>query len=118
MKIAKLLYISIFLLFASAAHAEPAAVIMDGSCRIPTPSGIVLSTQYHKTATYSKTGVAILKCKFVVDDYTDGQFHDVGFECGLSVPDVGFFVTTDTMLNVSASGKAMLTCKVLTNVTP
>jgi len=100
------------------AWAEPAAVIHEGSCGIPTPSGGVLSSQYHKTATYSETGVAVLKCRVAIEDYTDGQYHDTGFGCGIDVPGVGLFITTDTRVNISESGQATLTCKVMTDVTP
>ena len=104
--------------FSGLAIADPAAVIKDGSCGIPTPTGSVSSDKYHKTITFSNTGVAVLKCKVKIEDYLDGQFHDAGFLCGINVPSVGFFNTTDTMVNISQSGVAMLTCKVKTNVTP
>jgi hypothetical protein len=118
MKLIKLFCALTLMLVVSAVYAEPAAVFHEGSCGIPTPSGGVLSTQYHKTATYSESGVAVLKCRVAIEDYTDGQYHDTGFDCGIDVPGVGLFNTTDSMVNISESGQATLTCKVMTNVTP
>ena len=73
---------------------------------------------YHKTITYSETGVAVLKCKATIDGYSDGHYHDTGFACGITVPGVGGFTTYDSMVNISVSGNAMLTCKIKTDVTP
>jgi len=104
--------------FSGVVLAEPAAVIKEGSCTIPTSTGGVLTDVYHKTVTYSNTGVAILKCKAMLEDYEDGRWSDRGFQCGITVPDVGYFVTDDSHVNISANGNAVLTCKIKTDVTP
>jgi len=71
-----------------------------------------------ETAMKVRSGVAILKCKAMLEDYEDGRWSDRWFQCGISVPDVGYFVTDDSHVNISANGNAVLTCKIKTDVTP
>ena len=94
----------------SVAHAEPAAVIKEGTCTIPIPNGSVTSTKYQKVLTRSENNTSILVCMTQIEDYELGSYVDSGFPCGIdTLP--GFVYTNDTNVTVSASGYATLTCR-------
>jgi hypothetical protein len=95
---------------AYSAHAEPAALIRDTGCIIPTPTGFVFTPNDLVIETNSNSDVTVLKCKVSITDYSGGQFTDRDFLCGI-VRTNDFVFTSDSHVTVSASGKATLTCK-------
>jgi hypothetical protein len=93
------------------AYAEQAAIIRDTGCGIPTPSSFVFTANSLIIQTFSERGVTVLKCKASITDYTEGQFTNSGFDCGILQTGGGFVITNDSHVTISASGKATLTCK-------
>jgi hypothetical protein len=94
----------------SVAHAEPAAVIKEGSCSIPIPDGYVTSTKYQKVLTRSENNTLILACMTQIEDYESGYYVDSGFPCGIDTQP-GYVYTNNTNVTISASGYATLICR-------
>jgi hypothetical protein len=90
-----------------------ADVIMDSNCLILfpwEPSSALID--FTSIQTESQPGVSILICQGSVPPNPDGKpFKESGFLC---VTDIG--ITDDTKKVISPTGKAILTCKVKTNV--
>lgn len=107
----KLLGASVLMLVASAAFADPAAVINDFDCGgfVPDETGASLgpvsTTQTHSVVTGS--GVTSLTCHFDHEFDLPQAYGAQGFVCGTFLG-----VTTDSMMLAAPGGKAVLVCKI------
>jgi len=107
------------LLVSGIAVAEPAAVIKEGNCGFPTPSGAyVMTDDTLVVSTNSAVGNVKLQCKAKIPEYDEGQSTRTDLLCGIAVAGGGYILTEDSRLQISESGRAILTCRYKEDSTP
>ncbi len=102
---------------APTANADPAIVVKpNGDCFVfgvdaNGNSDGALGAVTSDTMVVENGNKVTLTCKAAVTNDSGKGQHFKEFSCGLVIPSSGLFVsTTDTILTVSASGKATLKC--------
>jgi hypothetical protein len=97
------------------ASADPAIVIKnDGDCGMPGADengDLIFGGIGIATTTVINDNKVMIKCMGAPITNLSGQGQNFsGFECGITIPDNGSVITTDTHATVSASGRGTMTC--------